>query len=262
MMRVGANTRMALRLALRAAMLAGVLLTTSGCFFTISLWEWANQAPESAPVGVVSDAQGDQVIFRFRHAHGVPNAHQAMHVPKGWQSQPSQPSPLDPRVIELTQRIAPHALTPQENQQFLGTLPARIFRLSPRAVIGPAPPPAMAAGGTAYGFLRRYVHGQLVDEVYGYDPARGRWIRLGSVLAFSGSPGRVVVAILLTPFTLVLDIGGIIFWLAAISQPRVALAPEQSQPVVRVREDSILVPLRYSTGARPPPLLAFSSSGA
>ncbi len=78
-----------LRLALRLSALCLTLCLSSGCWFTLGMWEWASQAPDSTALGVKTNAQGeDLIVYRYnRNCRGFGPCYHGLVVPADWREQ-------------------------------------------------------------------------------------------------------------------------------------------------------------------------------
>ncbi len=181
----------------------------SGCspFTTHKVWGWAAmKSPRSRARCVQRDAKKGEVriVYRLKGKTERPRGWYALAIPSDWRTRPVRPDPLGGDIVELAPSekttFAPAAAPPAKGRE-------KPLRLRSWQVRGGVPPERTGGDGTAYGVLTLRDEGRFVDEVYGYDRANSRWVRLGVVRLDPGAcrPGRIFAACLTAPFTLSLD---------------------------------------------------------
>lgn len=200
-----------LRLALRLSALCVTLCLSSGCWFTLGMWEWANQAPKSWALGVKTNAQGeDLIVYRYnRNCRGFGPGYHGLVVPANWREQESAAGQSNQQELRLKNPLATRQMNRAEWYK-LGGRRHRLVRLRPQHVIGESPQPP---GTSSYGVMHSRGPGQFLDIFYGYDPGSRRWIRLGELQVFPYHGGRHFFAAAMLPITLTVDIVLLAAWI-------------------------------------------------
>jgi hypothetical protein len=181
------------------------------------MWSWADRPVQrSAVLGVVgTPARSEQILFRLEGAPGLHDGLYLFPVPTGWASRPTRPSVWGSDIQELD---PPQGELFRASPAILDAPRRPLWTLDFTAVMAPPPGPRAppggddapgwtTAGGPQYGVIFTPVEDAYFAEVFGYDPGRRRWIRIGEVPVDAPGPSgkRQTVAILLTPLTLCVD---------------------------------------------------------
>ena len=200
-----------LRLALRLSALCVTLCLSSGCWFTLGMWEWADQAPASRELGVKTNAQGeDLIVYHYnRSCPGFGPGYHGLVVPANWREQGRVAGQSNQQELGLKQPLGTRQINRAE-WYGLRSRRHRLVRLRPQHVMGESPQPP---GTSSYGVMHSRGPGQFLDIFYGYDPGSRRWIRLGELQVFPYHGGRHFFAAAMLPITLTVDIVLLAAWI-------------------------------------------------
>jgi hypothetical protein len=181
------------------------------------MWNWAERPIQrSAALGVVgAPSRSEQILFQLDEVPGLPDGLYLFPIPEGWSSQPTRASVWGSDIQEIARPEGRLLRAPPSIEH---APRRRVWVLDFASVMAPpregrsppgnrGEPGRMQAGQRHYGVVFTPVEDAFYAEVFGYDPARRRWIRLGEVPVDAPGPSgkRQTVATMLTPLTLCFD---------------------------------------------------------
>ena len=190
------------------ALMLSALVSTSGCYLTSELVDWASEPLPHNPVRpktVIHESGQDRLIFHVRSNARYPEGYYAFSAPNNWrQMQLAYNEEL--RVLELAQPLPFVADTGY--RRVARRYRSRLFALKGHHITRRGPP----ATATVTALPTAASSAPRSREEYGYI------IRLGHAALdpnYRASGGRTAAAIFMAPLTLALDTVIFVVWVAA-----------------------------------------------
>ena len=186
-------------------LLAVVLLACPSC--TALLWNWAGSRSTPGEFqGLVHDsARGDLVVYELDRAPPGEGPTMVLQIPDDWRYRPITTLAVTPQgnTLALAHPLAYTNVSepPSESMEAIRAIDYQRTVGRSLAEFGNQERP--------YGCLRvENDNGEVIHEVYGYDPDRSHWVLLGSTNLGSNQvdAGRLTAGIVLTPLALAADI--------------------------------------------------------